>query len=683
VPSRVLGLPAITSVATGQGSLNNATHACAIDINHNVWCWGSDLFGELGNGTTGAFFAKPARIVGLKATAVSAGSASTCVITVSTQVKCWGDNNYGELGDGNTADASTPQPVGLTDVTSLAVGHFHACALVSSGAMACWGDNGNGELAANPATIPSSDVPIPNDLVDFTSLAAGFSDTCAIAAGSGKLYCWGSGFDGVLGDGSFTDQASPTPVLGLTSGVVQVSAGLENTCARTQTQVFCWGGGGAALGAGHWGGASVAAPVLVFGLTSSATGGPGTPIWLSTGYNHSCVVLYPDTVKCWGSGLAGELGNGIVEAEDIPTTVLGLPVGTTAVADQLAVGYETGCALTNGLAVECWGKDTGDGDTAPHTKAQDTTLRKAVAVSTEAGGCALLTNETLSCWGDNTYGELGNGTHSATDSSSPAAVPGLSSVVQVSVGNAHTCAIVHNAGAECWGDNFAGDLGDGTSSERDSPVFVQGLPQKPIQISAGTSTCALEPNGNVYCWGDNTYGQLGNGTTGDSSMPVHVLSLGNVVQVAAGGQFACALTTAGAVYCWGDGTNGQLGNGSSTSSSTIVPVKGLGSGVAQIAVGAGFACALKQTSGAIVCWGYNGQGELGDGLLPDSSTPVSVTGFTSGGATSIAVNDGAGGACAIDQSANSWCWGDNFFDELGDGVSGGSSNTRQAVLGIM
>jgi alpha-tubulin suppressor-like RCC1 family protein len=688
VPVPVLGLPPVVDISAG------ADYTCAVDINHFVWCWGDNHFGQLGNGTTTTSGA-PQQVASIQAYSVSAGGAGqTCAVTLASTVDCWGHGNEGQLGDASNADKLLPTPVkALTNVDTVAAGGGQTCALDQNGAMWCWGDNFYGQLGdgfSGKGFNSAVPVPVSGLDADVQQIATGTSDTCAILIG-GDLKCWGENQDGELGIGNTTNEDVPTQATSLAEGVTQVSLGQSHSCAIIATPgatAVCWGlQSDGTLGNGQMKGPNATIATAVFGLSSPPSGGPGGPVELAAGFVHTCVVVGTGSVECWGAGFDGQIGVGNTENYDIPTLTVGLPLPGGSVG-AVTSGPDTGCALNPSLTVDCWGQYVGDGTANTYDTAQAITdLPAGIAQVSAAyqGACTVTSGGGLDCWGDNTWGEVGNGT-SGSPVTSPVAVSITGTVQAVSTGGQHACAVVNGATmgeAFCWGDNTYGGLGDGTTTQQDSPVRVQKL-SRISEISAGQfHTCAIIIAGLVRCWGDNSSGELGDNSTSNSDKPVTVSGLTDVVQVAAGQSFTCALTNSGSVYCWGYNVDGELGDGTTTQSNIPVAVSGLGGSNPVLAIAAGNqqACAVLQSL-QVDCWGSNGVGQLGNpSITTDSLTPVAVSGFTSEG-SSISTNPNGLSVCGLNSSGQAYCWGDNTSDELGDGSSGGESMTPAPVQGL-
>ena len=285
--------------------------------------------------------------------------------------------------------------------------------------------------------------------------------------------------------------------------------------------------------------------------------------------------------------------------------------------------------------------------------------------------CAVTTGGGVKCWGFNSKGQLGDGTYTAR--SYPGDVQNLTSgVSKIFMGAMHTCALQSNGALSCWGQNEGGQLGDSTKTNKPTPSVVS-LPGAVMSAGLGsTHSCVALVSGEAYCWGQNNYGQLGDGTQQEKLTPTAVTNLpSSVAQVTAGQSHSCAMTSAGAVMCWGWNYHGQLGDGGTATRPTpelvagLDPVQEIHSGF-----GANHTCALL-TSGQIQCWGQNGSGQLGNAATTNSPTPVYVVDFPIGGAKSLSV--GSSHTCAVSTSNAARCWGFNNQGRLGTGDTTNSS----------
>jgi alpha-tubulin suppressor-like RCC1 family protein len=352
---------------------------------------------------------------------------------------------------------------------------------------------------------------------------------------------------------------------------------------------------------------------------------------------------------------------------------------------QIAGGGDHTCGLVLDDGVWCWGANNfgqlGNGtDTASATPVAVAGLsgRGSGVTAITAGryfSCALTSGGAAMCWGADGDGQLGNAANTA--SNIPVAVSGLGSgVTAISAGRFHACAVTTAGAAMCWGADGGGQLGNGANTASNVPVPVTGLSSGVTAITAGSfQSCAAATGGAAMCWGSNQTGELGNGTFTASNTPVAVSGLGEgVTAISSNSGHTCAVA-GGGVQCWGVGGFGQLGDATFDSSNVPVPVSGLSSGVGAITTGFDHSCAIV-TGGAAMCWGGNVDGQLGDAGDYDSNVPVAVTGLSS---AVSAISAGGEHTCAITPgAAGARCWGANVFGQLGDGTTTGS-DTAVAV----
>lgn len=348
---------------------------------------------------------------------VSAGYFHTCAVTTRGAAMCWGYGARGRLGNGSSDDALTPTVVtGLeSGVASVAVGSSHACAVTVSGGVKCWGSGSLGQLGNGDTSYQDTPVDVIGLSSGVASLSAGNGHTCALMTG-GAVKCWGSAFNGQLGDGSNTSSSTPVDVVGL-SGVASLSAGGSHTCVvTTGGAAKCWGAGGSGR-LGNGSSSDSSSPVDVVGLSSGVAS-------LSAGGKHTCAVTTSGAAKCWGLGSNGVLGNGSSSGiHNTPDDVAGLGSGVSSIVAG-----------------------------ARHT-------------------CAIVSNGAVKCWGSGENGQLGDGNYAG--SNAPVDVVGMGrGGVSVTCGELHTCATTQNGGAKCWGFGSSGLLGDGIIGRSNTPVDV-------------------------------------------------------------------------------------------------------------------------------------------------------------------------------------------------------------------
>jgi hypothetical protein len=288
------------------------------------------------------------------------------------------------------------------------------------------------------------------------------------------------------------------------------------------------------------------------------------------------------------------------------------------------------------------------------------TVALGLITAGQSHSCGITGTGAAWCWGDNFAGELGDG-GAVTYSDLPVAVTGGHAFVSIDGGSYFTCGITTGSAAYCWGENTSGQLGDASNTSSGAPVAVVG-PAFASVSAGGDHTCGVAAGGTGYCWGYNGNGQLGDGTTTSSNTPV---ALGGYlwVEMAAGSGHSCGITTDGDALCWGYNYYGQLGDGSFTDKSLPAFVQG-GFKWMDIAAGWFTSCGITaglSAGGEVYCWGAGSY--LGDGYGSDSPTPVIAV---SGIEDFVSVSMHGGSTCAVTSYGEVYCWADGYYGQGGD-----------------
>jgi alpha-tubulin suppressor-like RCC1 family protein len=362
---------------------------------------------------------------------------------------------------------------------------------------------------------------------------------------------------------------------------------------------------------------------------------------VSAGWSHTCGVTTSGAAYCWGTNNVGQLGDSSVVSSTVPVAV----AGGLSFRSVSAGGIFT-CGVTAGGAVYCWGGNglgqlgIGASDTVPHIA--PVAVVGALTFTTVSAGvdfaCGVTTTGAAYCWGDNWYGQLGNGTSDSVPHAAPAAVSGGHLFTTVSSAMFHSCALAPGGAPYCWGLNQLGTVGDGAVV--DNPVTVPA-PSLVVgghtfaSISAGPfGTCAVAPGGAAWCWGSNENGEIGVDSPWVSSTPLSVSGGHAFSSVSEGEGLSCGVTTDHVAWCWGASPlvgkiapNKTCGNTPAGVMCASEKPEPVDGGLAFTSVSVGSEYACGVTTdGAAWCWGINRAGQLGDGTTAYRATPVRVAG---------------------------------------------------------
>jgi alpha-tubulin suppressor-like RCC1 family protein len=697
------------------------SHACFVTLSGDVYCWGLNDMGQLGQGQNLApapySTEVPMRVpLNTRAVQVAAGLDFTCVLDENGDIYCFGNAAFGRLGTGILPAGPEARPVPEQvlysgDFVQVTAGSAHACGLRANGYISCWGWNAMGQVGPGgdhsqrfPLTITYSP--------GFVNVTAGWEHTCGLKA-KRRVECWGANRLGQLGDGTVVSRSWLLPVLEATSqgptqleDVIEIEAGANHTCAiKSSGQVLCWGRTTSGqIGEGN----EIVDPLVNVAFPNGLAG--GARLGGGSRADHSCVIQGNGDALCWGRNDHGQVGVAPLSAEVSAPAGVQIPERVI----EISSGENNTCALLVTGILKCWGYnqwgEVGNGSLTKNI----VTPQSVVGVPSHLTGsatlalgfshtCASKSDGTIYCWGSNTYGQLGDGTTTNTRAPAlpvsyrtlpplllstqplfptlpfPISPPTLVTETELgratnlAVGTDFSCALPGDGSVRCWGKNNARQLGDGTTIASGIGVLVRDI-SSAIGIAVGHEhACALISDGTLRCWGANNYGQLGNGNELEQLAPVTSYA-DHVSKVVAGQNHTCALSYSGQVYCWGENTFGQLGDGTQTPNSTAVVVQIAPdtrlTEVTDLAAGDQFSCALRH-DGTVWCWGRNLEGQLGDGT--NTTTRVmAVRVQTTDNWPKTLLTAGGNHACAVGPTG-AYCWGDNTYGQLGDATTTNSS----------
>ncbi len=521
----VAGLSGIVQVDAGRDT------TCTIDSLGAVACWGNNDDGEVGNGLTDDVATPQPVTLPAAAEALSLGTEFSCALLANDEIYCWGEGTDFQLGYGDVMSQSSPVAVqGLPpgDIVDIEAGADNVCAILSTNERWCWGYSEEGQLGIAPLYQLE-----PGGVLSFSGpLASLHLDrfeyrgvTCGLLT-DGTLECAG---DATLVSSSLTTGAAgffgpithhlttPTPIPGI-SDVQDVAMGDSFICIRTSTDVQCWGdNSNLQLGQDGTSTDDILTPTPVMGL--------GAVDELEAGDLFACART-GGTVQCWGDNDGRQTG------EDSTTTDQSLPVTVMGLADavDIELGEDFACALRTGGVVSCWGDDLSgqlgdnDNDTADSAVPVDVTGLPGPADQLALGfdhGCALVADQVY-CWGDAAYGQLGQGTE--VDSDTALLVPGLPAViVEIATGGNFSCAISDVGEMWCWGYGLDGQLGNGgetvTGNDEELSPVLFGVATGITDAVLGNSHTCIATAAGWQCVGFRSAGQLGDGTTIEPALP--------------------------------------------------------------------------------------------------------------------------------------------------------------------
>ncbi len=554
-PTPIKIMDGVTQVTAGY------SHTLAIKTDGSLWAWGSNSNGQLGNGESGSGKKQstPIKIMD-DVNQVAAGHSHTLAIKTDGSLWAWGSNSYGQLGDGTTTPKTIPIKI-IDNISQISAGSSHSVAISSDNILYSWGindylgilvdgisnatlspvniyngvievdanynntifltsegnifvfgDNSNGQLGYDNTDF---NVPVEVPIDDVVNIAAGGNTSFAIT-GLNRLYGWGADRECEIGDEDCKAKTRPVMVgegfSHIAIGPGWNSSGFNSAALKNDRSLWEWG-------------INCTDPSSKrYVPTQTQTG----YINISAGYRRFLGIKEDNSLWAWGNNNYGTLGTGNTDDQKEPIKVMDDVV-------QVATGFNHTLAIKKDGSLWAWGSNTygelGDGtkdDKYSPVKIMESVTQVAVGLF---HSLAIKTDGSLWAWGQNLYSQLGDGTE--IDKNSPVKIID-GGVAQVAAGDVHSLAIMTDGSLWAWGKNDYGQLGNGKAGDSYEQKYPVKVLDDVVKVAAGSyHTLALKKDGSLWAWGKNSHGQLGQGTKDFSEVPVYVMNISNTQDVIA------------------------------------------------------------------------------------------------------------------------------------------------------
>jgi len=547
-------IPTRVGTATNWAAVSaGGSHTVAITTTGELWSWGNNSLGRTGLGQTTGNTLEPVRVGSATNWAtVFTGSSHTVAVTTTGELWAWGSNTNGRLGDGTITTRNVPTRIGTaTNWVRAFAGDSHSVAVTTTGELWVWGNNADSQLGDGTTTQSTSPVRI-GTATNWAAVSAGNAFTVA-ANTVGEFWAWGSDANGRLGTGLELYRTVPTRIRE-SENWVYVSAGVSHTVAiTTGGELWAWGNNAnGRLGDGTT--IQQTSPIRIGAATNWAS--------VSAGDSHTVAVTTTGELWSWGSNSFGRTGLGSTTGNTLNPT----QVGTATNWASVSAGDSHTVAVTMTGELWAWGNNlfgrTGLGESSGSTQIPTQVGVATNWASASAGEwhtVAVTTTGELWAWGNNLNTGIGTITG---DTITPIRIGIATNWASVSAGARYTVAVTTTGESWAWGDNTNGQLGDGTTTRRNVPTLIGAARNWAYAFAGDSHTVAVTTTGELWAWGNNVDGRTGLGMdTGNTLAPTRVGTATNWNSVSAGDSHAVATVENGELWVWGSNANGRLGTG--------------------------------------------------------------------------------------------------------------------------